>query len=428
MNAITPRSVLSYMFGQLFDGKRDLYRTYGYRDVVTYEEMLERYKRQDIVSRIVNAYPDAVWTKPPRILENQELAKALVTLDERVHLYHYLNRADRLAGLGKYAVLLLGFDDVEDSDGLLEPAALDGQPGGGLELVYVQAYGEGDAKIVEYEDDPSDPSFGMPRYYDLRVRQTERATKTLRVHSSRVLHIADSPVVSDVEGYPIIQRVFNRLDDLEKVVGGASEVFWLNSRKGMQLDLDKEAQVTEEDTKRLNKEVQDYVHGLTRILRTRGVNIKELGGVGVNPEPVFNVIMSVISTTTGIPQRIFIGSEQGKLASEQDRANWAIRINERRVLFAEPRVIRPMMMRLQDAGVLPGGTYRIEWPEAFQLSPLERAQTAAQQARAATNLSRTMADMPDLVSREEARSIIFARGELKGEAAIEGETVGTVDG
>lgn len=428
MNAITPRSVLSYMFGQLFDGKRDLYRTYGYRDVVTYEEMLERYKRQDIVSRIVNAYPDAVWTKPPRIVRNEALGEALTALDKKIHLYHYLNRADRLAGVGKYAVLLLGFDDVGESGDLSAPVALDGEPGGDTDLLYVQAYGEGDAKIVEYEDDASDPAFGMPRYYDLKVRQSEKSTRTIRVHHSRVLHIADSTITSDVEGIPIIQRVFNRLDDLEKVIGGAAEVFWLNSRKGMQLDIDKDAQVTEEDTKRLNKEVQDYVHGLTRILRTRGVNIKELGGIGVNPEPVFNTIMSVISTTTGIPQRIFIGSEQGKLASEQDRANWAIRINERRVLFAEPRVLRPMFARLQDAGVLPEGEYDMEWPEAFQLSPLERAQTAAQQARAATNIARTMLDVPDLVSREEGRSIVFARGELKGEAAIEGETVGTVDG
>lgn len=413
------------MFGQLFDGKRDLYRTFGYKDVITYEEMLERYKRQDIVSRIVNAYPDAVWTKPPRIVENQELGAALMELDKQIHLYHYINRADRLAGLGKYSVLLLGFDDGAELD---VPAALDGEEGGDLALNYVQAYGEGDAKIVEYEDDPTEPSFGMPRFYDLKVRQTEKSTKTLRVHRSRVIHVSDSPVVSDVEGFPIIQRVYNRLDDLEKTIGGAAEVFWLNSRKGMQLDIDKDAQVTEDDTKKLNKEVQDYIHGLSRVLRTRGVNIKELGGIGVNPEPVFNVIMSVISTTTGIPQRIFIGSEQGKLASEQDRANWAIRINERRVLFAEPRIFRPLMLRLQDAGVLPGGAYNLEWPEAFQLSPLERAQTAAQQARAAANLSKVLVETPDFIKVEEARSITFARGELKGEAAIEGETVGTVDG
>jgi hypothetical protein len=102
--------------------------------------------------------------------------------------------------------------------------------------------------------------------------------------------------------------------------------------------------------------------------------------------------MSIISVATGIPQRIFIGSEQGKLASEQDRANWAIRIDERRILFAEPKVLRVLIKRLQEFKILPQGTYELEWPEAFRMSPLERAQTAAQQARAATNVARAMND------------------------------------
>lgn len=506
---LSARSMLARGLGMMFSGKRDLYDTFGYTSEVTYEAMLARYKRQDIVSRIVNAYPDAVWTRPPEIIDNDALGEGLQKLNQQVGLYHYINRADRLAGIGKYSVLLLGFDDVSRTEDMEKPVrGSELQP---VNLVYLQAYGYGAAKVREYEDNVASPWFGLPRIYELSVKVGETGAdggmdargvdgvgkfKKVRVHRSRVLHLADCVVDNEVEGYPILERVFNRLDDLEKVVGGSSEIFWLSGRKGMQIDVDKDTQFTSKDAENLRKEIDEYVHELSRVIRTRGVSVKELGGHSINPGPVFNVIMSVISVTTGIPQRIFIGSEQGKLASEQDRANWAIRIDERRVLYAEPMIFRPLIARLQAFGVLPEGSYGLQWPEAFRLSPLERAQTAAQQARAAVNVSRAMVDYskpiegvdypkyqtvpgtgtqfapaaggkkvaaaaspattkgksgkdavptpdnggkagdavkvepPDvneiqvtdreLISREEARAIIFARGELKTEGKIDG--------
>lgn len=413
---LSARSMLARGLGMMFAGKRDLYDTFGYTPEVTYEAMLARYKRQDIVSRIVNAYPDAVWTRPPEIIDNDALGDGLMRLNQQVGLYHYINRADRLAGIGKYSVLLLGFDDVSRTEDmekpvrgseLLEVRGLRRTPLQPVNLVYLQAYGYGAAKVREYEDNVASPWFGLPRIYELSVKVGETGAdggmdargvdgvgkfKKVRVHRSRVLHLADCVVDNEVEGYPILERVFNRLDDLEKVVGGASEIFWLSGRKGMQIDVDKDTQFTSKDAENLRKEIDEYVHELSRVIRTRGVNVKELGGHSINPGPVFNVIMSVISVTTGIPQRIFIGSEQGKLASEQDRANWAIRIDERRVLYAEPMIFRPLISRLQSFGVLPEGSYGLQWPEAFRLSPLERAQTAAQQARAAVNVSRAMVD------------------------------------
>lgn len=397
------RDQLAKRLGETFGGRRDTYETFGYHKSVTYEDMLSRYMRQDIASRIVNAYPDAIWTRPPSIVKNTDangsdddesaklLSKAFWKLNRRVSLLHYINRADRLAGIGKYAVLLLGFDDVTDSKMLSLPVSKVKK----VNLNYVQAYGYGNAVIKEYENDPTSPQFGMPKLYELSVGSGIDSSEKLGkvyVHGSRVLHICDSVFDNEVFGYPILERVFNRLDDAEKIVGGAAEMFWLSGRGGLHFDMDKEVQFTTSDAAKLRDEIDAYLNDLQRVIRTRGVSIKELGGTTINPEPVFNVIMSMISVSTGIPQRIFIGSEQGKLASEQDRANWAIKINERRKLVAEPKILIPLITKLQAVGVLPTADYELQWPEAFQMSPLERAQTAAQQARAATNIARAMSE------------------------------------
>lgn len=385
------RGMLAQGLGEMFQGNRNLYTTFGYETDVTYAKMLKRYERQDIVSRIVNAYPDAIWTRPPEIIDNEKLSKALKELDAGVSLYHYINRVDRLAGIGKYAVLLLGFNDVSDVVDLETPVG----SGGGVKLIYVQAFGYGDAAVNTYEEDAASPYFGMPATYKITLRTNtadKSASQSIVVHRSRVIHVADCTLNNDVEGYPILERVYNRLDDVEKTVGGSAEMYWMSGRKGMQVDIDKDTQYKPEDLAKLKSELEDFSHNLQRYIRTQGVTIKDLGGQHVNPEPVFNVIMSIISVTTGIPQRIFIGSEQGKLASEQDRANWALRIDERRVLYAEPKILRPLLTRLQEFGVLPKGSYTFEWPEAFRMSPLERAQTAAQQARSATNVARAYKD------------------------------------
>jgi hypothetical protein len=103
-----------------------------------------------------------------------------------------------------------------------------------------------------------------------------------------------------------------------------------------------------------------------------------------------------------------MGSEAGSLASEQDRANWAETIQNRRETFAEPCVLRPLIMRLSEIGVLPKVKPKdlaFEWPNAFHLSPLEKAQTMAQSARAIVNLSRQAQYGHPVCSTSEARLI-----------------------
>jgi hypothetical protein len=372
--------------GDTFGGRRNLYSAFGYANELSYAYCLRRYQRLGIISRIVNAYPDAIWTRTPQIIVDNKVGKLnseFNFLDRKFDLYHYLNRADRLASLGKYSTLMIGFSDVKNNDGMKNPVKY------GSEIIYFQAYGYDDCLISTYETNASLASFGMPKTYKLKVDEK----LSIEVHADRILHIVDNPLNNDIIGFPLVWRIWNMLDDVEKVVGGSAEMFWLNGRRGLHINIDKDVEFSEEARKALRTEVEDYQNELSRVLRTKGVSVHDLGVGDVNPGPVFNVIMSMISITTGIPQRIFIGSEQGKLASEQDRSNWSQRVLERRSSVSEPKILRPLIHRLQRFGVLSEGEFGFQWPQAFMMSPLERAQTAAQQARAATNLSRAMKEM-----------------------------------
>jgi hypothetical protein len=287
------------------------------------------------------------------------------------------------------------------------------------ELLYVRALGSRQVTELTYNSDPKSPRYGKPETYkicydDPTSRVISRGgvnitkQKDITVHASRVVHIVESPLEDTSFGVPIIEKVYNLLDDLLKVTGGTAEMYWLTGNRGMQADIDKEMDIDPADAAALTAEIEEYQHQQRRFIRTRGVKLNVLESTVPNPKEIFEMIMALISGTTGIPRRILVGSEAGQLASEQDRANWAERIQERRALFANPSILDPTVMLLQNVGLLTEGDFTWEWPSAFIQNPLEEGQSMAQIARAIGNISRqTGGSTPmQLVSREEARKVL----------------------
>ena len=179
-------------------------------------------------------------------------------------------------------------------------------------------------------------------------------------------------------------------DHILKVAGSSAETYWLTSNRGLQLDVDKDSQLSAEDAADLADEIEEYQNQQRRVLRTRGVKITDLGSSGVDPSGVFNVLIALTSSATGIPRRILTGSEAAHLSSEQDRANWADYIESRRRSFAWPNVLKPLITKLSDAGVFvaPSKEVNVDWPSPYTLTPLEEGQMMAQKGRALSNITR----------------------------------------
>lgn len=386
--------------------KRDLYKVFGYSVNPTFTDHFRKYLRQDVAARVVDAPAAALWTNPPRITSNDSnWDTAWNDLTARHDLWAHIERCDRLAGIGRYAILIIGFNDGQKLDQPVDKRRLDRNK---QKILYLQPYSEPSAQIESYNTDSTSDRFMMPEFYLVNPNmeqvmgfQTGKGTKqtklgSFRVHASRVIHIAENILENSVYGSPRLERVYNILDDLMKVTGGSAETYWLTSNRGMHVDVDKEMEMDAQDAKDLSAELEEYTNGLRRIIRTRGVKVDSLGGNVADPKNTFGVLVATLSGATGIPQRILIGSEAGQLASEQDRANWADRIDERRANFGNPTVLHQLIKMLTYAGYLPNPeslNIIIQWPSAFKMSPLEAAQTSAQHARSATNFAKTFETM-----------------------------------
>jgi hypothetical protein len=142
------------------------------------------------------------------------------------------------------------------------------------------------------------------------------------------------------------------------------------------------------DAAALETEATEYHHGLRRILRTRGVETNVLGAESANGEWLVSGLLSIIAGTCGIPKRILTGSEEGSLASTQDRHNWNERVAERERMVAEPMALRPLIDLFIRVGALPQprgdfeGGYKIEWPAQRAMTEVEQGQVAETYARA----------------------------------------------
>lgn len=374
------------MLGQQFGGERDMYRTLGYDRNPDFDTYWNRYQRQDVATRVIVEPVNSTWRQPPDVTESDD-ASSPTSFDtefeafaEDTRLFHYLARTDRLAGVGQYAVLLIGFDDAQPIDQPVRNAK---------QVLFLAPYSQANADVNTWNNDETDPRFGLPETYRINTEGTKQPlqggnTKTGRsriVHWTRIIHFpSDGVDESEIYGTPRLKNVLNRLMDLEKVVGGGAEMFWRGAFPGMVFKADKDTEVDEES---LEAEIQEYVHEMRRYLQVQGVDTQELKPQVADPTGHVGAIVDLISGAKGMPKRKLLGSERGEMASGQDETNWNAVIGERRQNHVNP-VVRAVVNRMVEAGVLPRPAKRftISWAPTSDISPAAQAQVARDMAQA----------------------------------------------
>ncbi len=377
-SAISGRADLAQRLGQSFKDRRDMYKNLGYEKNLQFSDYWDVYQRQDIAKRVIDVPVESSWRKLPDIVEDEGEETAFEIrwkeVIDNVNVFHYMARIDKLSGIGEYGVLLLGFDDGKDLEEPVEKAN---------ELTYIRPYKENNASIKTYVEDTKDPRYGLPELYSLNISVVETTgntseTRSMLVHWSRILHVADDLMENDVIGTPRLKNVFNRLMDLEKVVGGGSEMFWRGAFPGLAFILDSDAEEDVDQTSsNLEDQISAYIHDMQRTLKLQGMEVQNLAPNIHDPHNAFEVLITIIAAGRGIPKRILMGTERGELASSQDETAWNKKTEERRESFCIPMIIRPFVDRLILVGVLPPvKEYDVKFPDISVPTEQEKAAVA----------------------------------------------------
>jgi hypothetical protein len=404
-------------------GDRDLDAMCGYPEKITNSQYVTMYRRQEIANRVVDILPNECWKDYPNIWETEEereteFEKAVDRVAAKTDLFSYLHRVDRISGIGRFGILFLGFDDGQEFD---QPAPGFDETGpsetrGDANILYYRVFGEGSVSIMEFEDERTNPRYGQPRYYSLTFQEHPTSTETTaqnhRVHWSRVVHVADNLIESEIFGAPRMEPVYNRLLDLRKVVGGSAEMFWKGAFPGLSFEVDpKHGDFSEEERQALREDVRSYAEGLQRYITMVGVSVKSLEPQVADPTNHTKNLLMVIAMNLGVPMQTFMGSQQGQLDSPQDAILWRERIALRKERHVTPKIIRPTIDRLIQAGVLPEPSpqtdqplpYMVRWQPMAPLSIIEQAEVAKSLAEAlaryATSGAEALIPLPEFLGK-----------------------------
>jgi len=368
LSILTSRLGLGRSLGMSYEGKRDLYEALGYPKDIGFKDYEGMYRRQDIAKTIINIKPGVTWSKFPEVTEDEKEETKFEAewrdLVKKRKVLHFLEKVDRLSGIGQYGVVVLGLKDGKTLD----------QPASQVkELIYLNCYHNGNVEIKKYEKDATSPRFNQPNEYEIEIEIEDGKTEKKTVHWTRVVHIAEDVCEGESTGTPRLEAVFNRLLDIEKITGGSAEMFWRGAYPGMALEADNDTVI--KDPKAIEDEMDEYLHGMRRYLRLQGMEAKPLSPTIADPSKHYDIQISSISAETRIPKRILLGSERGELASNQDERAWLMHIEVRRVKQAEPNILRPFIDRLIELGVLsePEDGYTVKWEPLLVMSEKERA-------------------------------------------------------
>lgn len=432
----------AYALQQMLDPRRKLDDECGYPNTSSLTPRLyrEMYDRDPIGARVCEVMPTESWAVEPDVYEDEDMdvetdfesawkgvsdslrGESWYEGEEGSPIWEMLLRVDILSGIGSYGVLLLGMDDGLD---LSQPLTKGVQPTpaeddyivptdnaedeedpeeepveevkrepwvGSRKLLFLRAFDESLAEISSSDSDPASPRYGQPTSYMLTFADPAdphagqgQSLVQANVHWTRVIHISDNLGGSDLYGVPRMRQVWNNLLNLQKLYGGSAEMYWRGAFPGLSLETVPQLGADVEiDSEALKEQMEQYMNGLQRYFALAGMTAKSLSPQVVDPTPQIDAQIQAICIKLGIPQRVFMGSERGELASTQDSDAWDKRVQRRQKRYVTPRLIVPFIDRLIWAGVLPAPSesYCIEWPDLSDADATQQATIALQKTQA----------------------------------------------
>lgn len=255
-------------------------------------------------------------------------------------------------------------------------------------LRYIRVFSEDLVQIVQYEANVLNPRFGHPVMYRITFNDPREQHSgvglplaTVWVHWSRVVHLSDDygqTVASEIFAPPRMRPCLNPILDVRKIRGAGAEGYWQACIAGIAIETNPTWDGQAIDKEGMRDQLENYVNGLQRFMSFIGFSAKTLAPTVVDPTPHVNVQIQAICIVLGCPQRIFMGSERGELASSQDDSQWNDRIRGRQNSHLTPKLVVRFIDRLIALGVLrePKEGYRVRWPDLDSQTDLQKAQIA----------------------------------------------------
>lgn len=405
-------------------GKRNLNDIYGYPGGVSidFQDLYQMALRiSGIANRLTFGTARTCWREGFEVFDsededaNQLLADEIAKLNKK-GLINKIERADILNRIGAFSVLFVGVPDGRDPK---EPVGR--VSGDGFKSIYFKAFAYDGIQVNKFVSDPLDPRFGLPELYTVQKQSRgdldkDIAQSSMVVHWSRIIHMSEMSLDSDTEGSGYLEPIYNRLLDINKAVGGASEAYFRNAKGKIGYEIDPEfskalgdadiKNALDEGAKQYTNEYQDHTFAV-------GSKLKTLPTPHASPKDTVTTALWEIAGYSGYPIRILTGEGSGQLAGSEDQLAMNAIISDRQNTVCSTWVVR-LFEILSEAGMI---EWNDEWVVKF---PKQSTVTEAQQADVDNKKANTLKTIADAKSTMGGDEIDF-------ESALENLGLGDIE-
>lgn len=391
------RARQEFLQGFGLDAKRpQAWAQYGYPDDVTFEKLYAAYRRGSSGHGAVHRLLDRCWEKAPRIKtpnsdKETSWEKAVTAALSKILAFKKFKDLDRRNLIGHYAAIIYRVRDGKSPRDPLER---------GTELVDLVPVFEDQIKVTAWNSDKDSEDYGQPTMFQYRTqhRGGDRQGKPEEwadVHPSRVQILAEGAVGDFFDGVPLLEAGFNKLVDLEKIEGGSAESYLKNSARTIVFKYDAGGTplaIAGPDGDPATSVKEAHEAQAKALNRNQDASIVMQGGeattlqtVTSDPKGAWEVAANAFAASVRIPFTILYGQQTGRLASDEDKADFAARCLDRQTNELTP-MLEEFVRRMQAAGIFPAGAFEIEWPtlnapsDEDKFTLLGKATAAAQQA------------------------------------------------
>lgn len=345
---------------------------FGYSAEITFAQLLTAYMRGGPGHGAVHRLLDRCWLRRPRIKRPEEDAES--DWEDGVErlmrpLWRRLRDFDRRNMVGRYAGLIYR---VADGRALREPI------GRAQRLVDVVPVFEDQLRVTAWDSDPASERFGQPTMWQYRMRpphgvDTQGAPdQWVDVHPSRVQIMAEGSAGGDFfDGVPLLRAGFNHLVDLEKIAGGSGESFLKNSARTPVFEFEKDSpvqQIASQDGTGAVRSVRDVLteqsqelnRNLDATIVLQGGKANTLQTTIADPTGAWLLAANLFAASVQIPFTVLFGQQTGRLASDEDKADFNARCASRQENELTP-MLEEFVARMQAVGLIEDGEFEVEW-------------------------------------------------------------------
>lgn len=382
------RSRMALVSGSLDLKRPGAYEVFGYPRTVTFELLLQAYERGGAGHGAVHRLLDGCWQALPRIkpaTAGEEVTPWETKLQgvlKGCQAWAKLKDFDRKNLVGRYAAVIYR---ARDGKALREPLQK------ASALVDLVPVFEDQIKVTDWHSDQADPdNYGKPRMFQYQSRRLDGSDTQAQpvdwqdVHPSRVQILAEGAVGDDFfQGVPLLRAGFNSLINLEKIEGGSGEGYLKNAARTLAFEYDKDATLNTIDSEGRETSAKPALEAQARRLNTNmdaaavvvGGKVNALQTTMPDPTKPFEVAACMFAASVRIPFTILFGQQTGRLASDEDKADFQARCKSRQTNELTP-MLEQLVRRLQACGIVDPGEFTIEWPDLAAPTDLQKLEHA----------------------------------------------------